>query len=81
MIGCLIYVLIYVIVAVIVLYILEMILAPLITLPRNVWVLLRALAGLLILLWALECFGLTDYGPHRFGLGPRSGTSAPCLGS
>lgn len=57
MIVCFIGLIIWVIIALIVLYILEAVLAPLITLPPPVMMLIRLLIGLLVLLYFLQCLG------------------------
>lgn len=64
MIECLISVVIVVIVAVIVLYILQFALNAVIALPPPVWQLVRLLVGLLVLLYALRCFGIFGDGPY-----------------
>jgi hypothetical protein len=55
--SCLIYLVILVILCVIVLYVLEVALAPFISLPSPVYMLIRLLVGLLVLLYFLECIG------------------------
>jgi hypothetical protein len=60
---------IYVIVALIVLYILQMLIAQFLPLPPPVMMLIRVLVGLLVLLAALNCFGLFPGdagGPYPF---------------
>lgn len=61
MIGCLISLIVMVIIAVIILYILEAVLAPFITLPPPVYMLIRLLIGLLVLLYFLQCAGLMGF--------------------
>jgi hypothetical protein len=63
---CLIGVIIYAIVSLIILFILEYIFAQFFPLPPKVIALIRLLIGLLILLYALSCFGILDGGPGPF---------------
>jgi hypothetical protein len=62
---CLIGVIIYAIVSLIILFILEYVFAQFLPLPQKVIALIRILVGLLILLYALSCFGILD-GPGLF---------------
>jgi hypothetical protein len=64
MFECLIWVLVYVLAAVILVYVLEAGFSALeIAVPPKVWVLVRLIAALIILLYALRCFGLMAGGP------------------
>ncbi len=67
MLECLIYLIVWVIIAVIVLYVLESVLAPFITLPPPVYMLIRLLIGLLVLIAFLNCTGLVG-GMGHYGL-------------
>jgi hypothetical protein len=69
--ACLIHIIIYAICALIVIFILEYVFAQFLPLPGQVIMLIRILVGflvgLLILLYALSCFGiLGDGGPGPF---------------
>jgi hypothetical protein len=55
MISCLIGLIIVVIVCLIVLYVLEMVIGSFLSLPSQIWMLIRLLVGLLVLLYALNC--------------------------
>jgi hypothetical protein len=61
---CLVGLIIAVIIALIILYVLETVLAPFITLPPPIMMLIRLLMGLLVLIYALQCIGVL--GGHGF---------------
>jgi hypothetical protein len=65
MLSCLVYLIVWLIVILIILYIVEMLLSQLLTLPPPVMVLIRLLAGLILLIMVLNCFGLLDGPPFR----------------
>ena len=67
MISCLIGLVVMVIIALIVLAIIETAVQPLLTLPPQVWTLIRLLVGLIILLYALGCLGfIPEVVPFRW---------------
>jgi hypothetical protein len=74
--ACLIGVIIYAIISLIILMILEFVFAQFFPLPSKVIMLIRLLVGLLLLLYALSCFGVLGEGPtgsgpfFRHGYGP-----------
>lgn len=71
MIGCLISLIVLVIIVVIVLYILETAVQAVFPMPPPIWMLIRLLAGLLVLLYALGCLGLVPaWGPPLFRYRP-----------
>jgi hypothetical protein len=62
MLGCLVYLIGYVIVALIVLWIIETLVAMFLPMPPNILTLIRLLMALLVLIAALECFGILGTG-------------------
>jgi len=67
MLPCLVNLIIYIIIILIVFYILQILLAQFLTLPPQVIMLLKILVGLLILIAALDCFGIfPGPGPYPF---------------
>ena len=62
MLECLVGLIIAVIVALIVLWVIETVLAPFITLPPPILMLIRLLIGLLVLIYALQCIGVLGGG-------------------
>jgi hypothetical protein len=70
MLECLVMLIVWVIIAIIVLYILETVLAPFISLPPPVYMLIRLLIGLLVLIAFLNCCGFFGAVGHdgNFGL-------------
>ena len=66
MLDCLIWLVILCIVAVIVLYVVETMLTSFVTLPAQVFVLLRCLAALLVLVALLQCLGVLSGSYGRF---------------
>ena len=66
MLDCLIWLVILCIVAVIVLYVVETVLTSFVTLPAQVFVLLRCLAALLVVVALLQCLGVLSGVQGRF---------------
>jgi hypothetical protein len=66
MLSCLVQILIYAIISLIILFILEYVFAQFFPLPPKVIMLIRLLIGLLLLLYALSCFGILDGAPGPF---------------
>ena len=66
MLDCLIWLVILCIVAVIVLYVVETVLTSFVTLPAQVFVLLRCLGALLVLVALLQCLGVLSGVHGRF---------------
>lgn len=67
MLTCIVQLLVYLIVLLIVLWILEIILAQFIAVPPKIILLIRVLCALLMLIAALNCFGLLPMDGPVFG--------------
>lgn len=62
MLACLVSLIIWVIVALIIIYIIELLVGQFLPLPPPIMMLVRVLIGLLVLIAALDCFGLLGGG-------------------
>lgn len=68
MLECLVQLLVWVILALIIIYVIELLVAQFLPLPPPIVMLIRLLAGLLVLIAALDCIGLLHMGlPFRRG--------------